>query len=328
MDKVAYIIVTWNNESIIEECLESIAAQEGVVPQIYVFDNHSSDRTVEVVRRHGDVHLLRSAANLGFAKANNVVIERVLAETDIQWVALINSDARLDPEWTKNLLAFARGRADVAGLQGLTLDYFNHDIVDSQHIFLSGALQGIQYGYGQPIGSQSLYPRKVMGVNAAAALWTRDFIENQPDLQVFFDERFHMYYEDIDLAFRGFVAGYDSYFVPQAVAYHMGSVSAKKRKASYAVTMLSRNQPAVIVKNAPWSVVLRSLPAAVLATGLFLRGVARDESFVTAVRVVLNLIRGILTAPRYLSSRRAVMSHVRRDPSYILAVMRKDGVLG
>lgn len=329
MEKVACIVVTWNNESIISECLESILAQEGISPQIYVFDNHSTDSTIDVVRGFGEVRLFRSKKNMGFAKGNNVMIEKVLDDTEVQWVALVNSDARLDPAWAKTLIDFAIGRSGVAGLQGLTLDYFDHKVVDSEHIFLSGALQGIQYGYGATLEAKTLYPRKVMGVNAAAALWSREFVESQPDrYSTFFDERFHMYYEDIDLAFRGFVAGYDSYFVPQAVAYHMGSVSAKKKKTSYSVTMLSRNQPAVIVKNTPSKVILRSLPAAVLGWTIFVRRVARDQSWLTAALVVLNTARGILVLPRYLPSRRAVLASVRRDPAYILAVMRNDGILG
>jgi len=329
MEKVAFIIVTWNNESIIRECIESVSAQEGITPEIYVLDNNSSDKTVDVVREYEHVHLIRSRKNLGYAKGNNLIIEKVLSDTEMRWVALINSDARLDPMWTTTLLTFAEGRSDVAGLQGLTLDYFNHDVVDSQHIFFSGALQGIQNGFGQPVNPETLYPRKVMGVNATAALWTREFIENQPDpYSQFFDERFRMYYEDIDLAFRGFVAGYDSYFVPQAVAYHMGSVSAKKKKTHYSVTMLSRNQPAVILKNAPWSVIVRSLPAAIFGWVTFLRSVAHDYSSFTAVLAILSTLRGILISVRYLPSRRAVMARIRRDPSYILAVMRNDGFLG
>ena len=329
MEKVAFIVVTWNNESIIGECLDSIYSQQGVSPQVYVFDNHSTDATVKVVRGYDHVRLIRSKLNVGFAKGNNVLIEKALEDADVQWVALVNSDARLDPAWTATLLDFARNRDGMAGLQGQTLDYFDRSVVDSQHIFFSGALQGIQYGYGKPFDPGNDYPRKVMGVNAAAALWTRSFIEHQPDSHsVFFDERFHMYYEDIDLAFRGFVAGYDSYFVPEAVAYHMGSVSAKKRKSSYSVTMLSRNQPAVIVKNAPVGVVLRSVPAALVAWTRFLRQVAADHSRWTAVMAVLNTVLGVLVLPRYLSSRRDVMAAVKRDSSYILAVMRNDGFLG
>jgi len=329
MEEVAFIVVTWNNESIIAECLDSILAQQGIIPQIYLADNASTDSTVQVVRKYAGVHLVRSNKNLGFARANNILIDAVMRTTGIRWVALVNSDARLTPEWTRTLIDFAKDRSGVAGLQGQTLDYFDHSIVDSQHIFLSGALQGIQYGYGKPYEPGADFPRKVMGVNAAAALWTRDFIEHQPDSHSrFFDERFHMYYEDIDVAFRGFVAGYDSYFVPEAVAYHMGSVSAKKKRPSYSVTMLSRNQPAVIVKNAPVSVIVRSLPAAVYAWTVFLRQVAHEHSWTTAALAVANTIRGVLSLPRYLSSRRDVMAAISRDPSYILAVMRNDGMLG
>lgn len=329
MRKIAFAIVMWNNADIIGGCLDSVLQQRGIDPQIYILDNASTDETVDVVKKYPQVHLLRAKENLGFARGNNILIRHALRDTDVEWVALVNSDATLDSGWSSALLDYVEGRSRVAAVQGLTLDYYNHNIVDSQHIFVSGNLQGIQYGYGHRVDASSYYPRKVFGVNAAAAMFSREFIEHQPDPHsYFFDERFYMYYEDVDLAYRGLVAGYDSYFVPTAIAYHMGSVSTKKRKKAYSATMVARNQLAMVFKNTPWKVFLLSLPSFLFGIRSFVKQARTDFGFSGAAQVVWNFIVGLFRLPRYLGSRRAIRKRARIDPSYLLSIMHHDGIRG
>ncbi|MDR2974180.1 MAG: glycosyltransferase family 2 protein [Propionibacteriaceae bacterium] len=326
---VAFAVVTWNNEDIIDLCLDSILAQEGVNPLIYVLDNDSHDGTIERLRRRSDIRLTASPENTGYAKGNNLLIGQILRESDAQWIALVNSDATLDPRWATTLVAFGDGRANLAAMQGLTMDYFNHDIVDSCHIFVSTRLQGIQFGYGTTVEPGSCYPRKVFGVNAAAAVFARSFIERQPDPDcLLFDERFYMYYEDIDVAYRALIAGYDSYFVPDALAYHMGSVSAKKKAKTYSARMVARNQLAMIIKNTPCRVMLRLLPAFLLGVRTFLGQVRLDFGAAGVREVVLSYGRGLVLIPRYARSRRAIQKRARLSADYLVAIMNADGVRG
>ena len=64
-----------------------------------------------------------------------------------------------------------------------------------------------------------------------------------------------MYLEDVDVAARATVMGWTSYFVPDAVAYHMGSASTGggTGKSRYAFYMTYRNNFGMLVKNLPWS---------------------------------------------------------------------------
>jgi len=329
MEKVAFAVVTWNNCDIIRGCLDSILQQRDIEPAIYVLDNGSADETVAVVKEYPMVHLTESEANLGYAKGNNVLIRQALEDPDIQWVALINSDATLAEDWTAQLLAFVNGRDNVAAVQGLTLDYYNHEVVDSQHIFVSGNLQGIQYGYGKTIDAEAYYPRRVFGVNAAAAMFSRTFIEHQPDPQsYFFDERFYMYYEDVDVAYRALVAGFDSYFIPTAIAYHMGSVSSKKLRKSYSATMVARNQLAMVYKNTPWPVLIASLPSLMNGINSFLRQAKVDFGNEGLRKVMGGYAIGLLRLPQYARSRHLIRKRSRLDPKYLMAIMHHDGIRG
>jgi GT2 family glycosyltransferase len=76
--KVSFLIVTWNNEDIITDCIDTLFAFSPVENEVIVVDNQSKDRTCDVIReRYGDkVILIEAGANLGFSKANNLALTK------------------------------------------------------------------------------------------------------------------------------------------------------------------------------------------------------------------------------------------------------------
>lgn len=258
MGTVAYILVCWNNQTLIDECMESIKNQLYPQKEIYFIDNNSSDGSADYVEKHyPQVKLIKSNKNNGFAKGNNILITEALKDPDVDYFALVNTDARLNPDWTSELVNVAKNNPKTATLQGLTLDYFDHAIVDSHHIYVAKNLQATQYGYKQRADQNDYYTREVQGVNAAAAIVTRAFIEAQPENNLF-DESFFMYLEDVDVALRAEVMGWKNYFVSTARAYHMGSASSNKRSSSFSLYYTARNQPVMLVKNMPLKVLLKA----------------------------------------------------------------------
>jgi len=200
--KAAFIIVGWNNRKLLKDCFDSIDKQTYPHKQIIYVDNNSSDGSAEWVNQHfPDAIVLTQRKNTGFAKGNNIGIKEALKDSTVGYVVLLNTDARLDPEWTEKIIEFATLKPNGAGFQGTTLDYHKREVVDSTHIYVSHNGQGTQgnwrYYYNGELG-----PRKVFGVNAAVCLITRHFIEAQPFGGELFDERMYMYLEDIDLAAR------------------------------------------------------------------------------------------------------------------------------
>ena len=328
--KVAFCVVSWNNASVLGECLDSLLAQTGVTCDIYLIDNGSTDDTRALLARYPTVHVTWSDVNNGFARGNNILIQQALRDPDVYYIALVNSDAVLGTNWATTLVDFAEQRTHVGALQGLTLDYFDHSRVDSQHIFVNGRLQGQQFGYGDTaLPANQYYPRKVFGVNAAACIYTRAMIEALPDRQHgFFDERFFMFYEDVDVSFRSLICGWDSWFVPSAIAYHMGSVSAKKRSSDYSPRMVARNLPAMIYKNAPWQMIVSCFGAACQGMLLWLRDIARMHGWRAAARTATSLVQGLGRLPAYQLSRRRIQSARVIGANYLQHIVNSDGILG
>lgn len=91
-NKITFIIVSWNNENEIRDCLSSIIRFTPVPFKIIVVDNLSSDNTREIVKNEfPQVKLIESSENLGFARANNLGLKYV----DSTYVCFINPDVIL-----------------------------------------------------------------------------------------------------------------------------------------------------------------------------------------------------------------------------------------
>ncbi len=89
-DKVSFLIVTWNNEQIIAECIDTLFAWSPTDNQVIVVDNNSQDSTCAVIReRYGDkVILIEAGENLGFSKANNRALEKASGD----YIFYVNPD--------------------------------------------------------------------------------------------------------------------------------------------------------------------------------------------------------------------------------------------
>lgn len=321
-NKVAFIIVCWNNEDLIEECFESIKKQTYKNNAVFLIDNGSKDNSVSKAKKlMPEANIIEAGANLGFAKGNNVAIKKALEDKSVGYVALINTDATLDSKWLERLVNFADSKPKSACLQGTTLDYYNHGIIDSTHIFLARNGQATQ-GSWRDYREFELGPKRVFGVNAAACLITRNFIEEQPFGDELFDEKMFMYLEDVDVAARATVIGWENYLVPGAVAYHMGSASSGKNPG-YSLYMTFRNNTGMIIKNFPLRLIIRLIPRIVMSDIHTFKHLRRQGKQEAGWRIIKGRVIGIIRAPIFLKDRRKLVKKRNIDTEYLWHLMRK-----
>lgn len=324
--KVAYLVVCWNNREIIDKCLESLFNQTYHSKDIYVIDNASSDGSADYIEeKYPDVKLTKSDTNNGFSIGNNVLIKEALKDKEVSFVALINSDATLDAKWTSEIVEFLKDKPRVAGVQGITLDYYNHAVIDAEHVYMATNFQSIQYGYGENFKKSHAYPRKVFGVNAAAAVYSRKFIEQQYN-QKLFDEKFYMYLEDVDVSFRALMTGWSNYAIPSARAYHMGSVSSKKRSNGYNIQMTFRNQAALLFKNMPFKVFIAHIPEALRFEMHFYKHLYRTHGLSVAWRASKGRLVGIARLPLYIPDRWRLRKQRKITNASLDKYMRNKGI--
>jgi GT2 family glycosyltransferase len=232
MTDVSVIIVNLNTRELLRACLNSVRSEESRVGlEVIVIDNGSSDGSVDMVRREfPHVHLLRNRTNEGFAKPNNVGM-RMATGT---YLFLLNSDTVVRSGSIATLASFMDAHPDV-GACGPMLVYPN------------GALQPSVKGFPtlwthccDMLLFDRLFPRirffsrgemttfgydktgEVDHLMAAAFLVRREVLETVG----MFDERFSIYYNDMDWCYRMNQGGWKVCYIHDAqVVHHLGQTA-------------------------------------------------------------------------------------------------------
>ena len=287
-------------------------------------DNGSKDESIQTAKKiMPTIEIIDTGYNNGFAKGNNIGISQAFKDPLVEHVALINTDARLDKNWLEALIDFQRLKPRAACIQGTTLDYYNNSIIDSTHVYINHSGQAVQ-GHWKEHYYNDIGPKKIFGVNAAACLITRKFIEAQPSKDLF-DESMFMYLEDVDIAIRATMMGWDNYLAPGATAYHMGSASSGGAVGSseYGLYMTFRNNLGMILKNMPLNLIPRILikmPKVDYDTVRHLRQLGQKKA---ANKVIKGRLVSLTRAPIYLIKRRKIINHQQVDADYLWYLMRK-----
>lgn len=89
-NEISVVIVTYNSAKTIKECLDSIVDYEPN-SEIVVVDNNSQDHTLEIVKKYKSVYLIANDQNLGFSKANNIGAAHATGE----YLVFLNPDCKL-----------------------------------------------------------------------------------------------------------------------------------------------------------------------------------------------------------------------------------------
>ncbi len=222
---ISAIVINHNGEDHLERCLASLRGQT-VALETLVVDNASSDSSVAMVgARFPEVRLLVLDTNRGFGVANNLAA----AEARGELLLLLNADAWLEQTAVELLERRLRSRRRNA-LVAPTLTYPDgalQFVWSPARSVLGEALQKLRNPF-EALGI--VHGRAARGVSrvagrlwftAACVLLRREAFQSVGG----FDERFFMYFEDVDLCLRLEAAGWRLAHEPLAVARHQGGLA-------------------------------------------------------------------------------------------------------
>jgi GT2 family glycosyltransferase len=215
--RVAVGIPSWNGRHHLEICLEALAAQRppGMPWEVWVLDNGSTDGTGEwLARHHPAVRVLASPVNLGFAAAANRLVE----ESGADAVALLNNDTRPASSWLQALVqALAEQPDEVAAVSGRIVDWAGERLDFGRGVMTFDG-HAFQLDYRRPLSAARMPGR---GEELLFACGGNMLVRREAFQAVGrFDESFFAYYEDVDLGWRLWAAGYRVVAEPEAVVHH------------------------------------------------------------------------------------------------------------
>ena len=249
---VSIIILNWNGNGLIQECLDSLRALEYKKVEIIVVDNGSTDASLPYLQQRKDIILVRNGTNYGFAKGNNIGFEIAKGK----YFAILNNDIVVEPFWLNEPIRYLEQDAQIGIISCRQMNYYKRDIIDGLYHYAHGALKFNPFGDGLPFvdGPEYSEPGFVISANGGSAIFRKVLIDQIGG----FDERFYAYCEDTDLAMRAFLHSWKCLYVPQAVVYHRNSASFGKNP-SKRMFFVWRNRYFFLYKYFPIRIIVRQI---------------------------------------------------------------------
>lgn len=228
--KVSVLVLNFNGKHHLKECFESLAQTDYSNYETILIDNASSDGSVEYTRTDFPwVKILALDKNYGFAQGNNLGTEGA----DGELLVFLNNDVRVDRRWLAELVRPTLEDKGVGLCASKVLFYDRPDVIDCAGGLISPIGAGINIGYGQRDNGRYNAPRLVGHAYGAAMLIRKDLFQEAGG----FDPDYFAYYEESDLAWRCWLTGFKTMYVPTCLVYHKSggtwSRQAQPRKVYY-----------------------------------------------------------------------------------------------
>ena len=227
--KLSVIIVNYNVRYYVEQCINSVErATHGIDAEIFVFDNHSKDNSVEFLRKRfgSRIHLIESNHNLGFARANNKAIQQSSGE----YILLLNPDTIVGEDSLRAVLAFMDEHPEAGGA-GVMMHNPDGTIAKESRRGIPTPFVSML----KMIGLSKRYymshlpwdePSQIEVISGAFCMVRRSVLDKVGLL----DKDYFMYGEDIDLSYRILKGGYQNWYLPAHILHYKGEST---QKSSY-----------------------------------------------------------------------------------------------
>lgn len=229
------VIVNWNSEILLSECINSIATYPKGVGRVIVVDNGSTDESANVGNLFPNLTLIRLEENQGFARACNVGASNANAP----YILFLNPDTRfLDNESLPKLLQMLDGdvNGDI-GIAGIRL-------VDEAGVTQRSCANftNVRTFIGVPFGLDQIMPSIFTPLfadfdysesrNVDQAIGAYFVVRSATFKQLKgFDERFFVYWEEVDFCLRAKIVGWRTHYFAESVAFHKGGGTSDRVKA-------------------------------------------------------------------------------------------------
>ncbi|MDY5021569.1 MAG: glycosyltransferase family 2 protein [Blautia sp.] len=252
MQEVSVIIPNYNGIAYLEGVLASLEQQTMDNFEVIVVDNGSTDGSSAFIAANFSwVRIIELSDNFGFSKAVNVGIEA----SRTPYVLLLNNDTEVEKNFVEEMLAAIRRHKNAFSCQAKMIQYHDRDKLDDAGNYYCSLGWGFARGKGKDISAYDK-EEKIFAACAGAAIYRKKLM-NKTGL---FDEEHFAYMEDVDIGYRARIYGYENWYAPRAVVYHVGSGTSGSRYNQFKIRYSSRNNIYMIYKNMPLLQILINLP--------------------------------------------------------------------
>ena len=254
MSLVSIVIVNWNGEEVLPDCLESLLRLNHKDFEIIIVDNASIDNSIDIVNKicGSKAKIVRLERNAGFAAGVNAGVGNASGII----IALLNNDMAVEQSWLDQPLELLKDET-VGIVSCRQMNYYDRTKIDELYhcvlksLVLMPFVRGAEYRGDDERLSR---PGYVISANGGSMIVRAEVFRALGGL----DPAFFGYMEETDFCLRAFLRGWRCIYAPSAVVYHKDGFSFKKNRGRQ-FYLSERNRVWLLYKNIPISDILKSL---------------------------------------------------------------------
>ncbi|WP_270499327.1 glycosyltransferase family 2 protein [Blautia intestinalis] len=259
--EVSVVIPNFNGIAFLDSVLASLEGQILSNFEVILVDNGSTDGSCSfVTANYPWVHLIELSENFGFCGAVNAGIRAAKAP----YVLLLNNDTEVKEDFVEEMLAAIRRHKNAFSCGARMVQYHDRDRLDDVGNYYCALGWSFARGRGKDIHAYETED-KIFSACAGAAIYRKKILEKIG----YFDEEHFAYLEDTDIGYRARIYGYENWYAPKAIVYHVGSGTSGSRYNQFKTRYSSRNNIYLIYKNMPLLQIILNLPF--LAAGFLIK---------------------------------------------------------
>ncbi len=314
--RASVIIPNYNGKRFLETCLNALRGQTypRELTEIIMVDDASVDDSIQFVReRYPEVKVVRLESNSGLAVGCNSGAKAATGDL----LVMLNNDTEAEAGWLAALVDAAEQHPQAAAIASKMLLFDRRTVLHN-----AGDMMGVDgiprnRGVWQEDRGQYDADTLVFGGCGGGVAYRREAWEQAGG----FDERLFMYLEDVDLAWRLQLLGWEARFAPAARLYHQLSATGGGTLASY---YTGRNTITVIAKDMPGPLIRRHFGKIIGAQWRVTRDALRAWRGEAARARLRGQLAGLLRLPAALAWRGEVQSKRKASIEAIDALLARE----
>jgi len=285
---VSVIVVNYNGRHLLGDCFHSLTQQTYSNYEIILVDNGSKDDSTSFAKKHfPDVRIVKLSSNIGFAGGTNAGIREAKGE----YLLTLNNDTCVFPDFIEKFIQ-PMMREFLVGMCASKM-IFPDKKINSTGICISRSGAAWNRGEFEQDNGQYNHVEEVFCPCAGAALYRRTMLDEIG----LFDEDFFLFMEDVDLGFRGQLAGWKCIYVPEARVIHLHGKTAGYL-SDVSIYYVNRNIIWNVVKNFPPRTLILSSPWIIVRNfAVILYYIIQGHGRVI-IRSKTDMVKGILSMAR------------------------------
>ena len=320
MNRLAIMVITWNNAVDAVECLDSLRTQTKQDITLLIIDNDSKPETVTklqdyVAHNKGfDIQLIQTGYNGGTAGGFSAGA-RWAIDNSYDYIGTLNADAIADNNYVQALYDELEAHPEAGMATGKLLRRDGQTIDTTGDFYTTWGLPGPRLR-DKPASTAPPEPGYIFGSSGGAFLARTAMFK---DIGMY-DQQYFMYYEDVDIAFRAQLRGWKARYTPRAIAYHKLGASAAT-VPGLAVYNTFKNLPMLFVKNVPLKLWPAMYPRFILTYTLILGNALKNGRGSYALK---GWVKSWLLIPHMFKERWRIQKNKTVSADYINSILLHD----